>query len=144
MKIESRALFREIVRSFVVCNTPKSLFKSIRKTSSFQTVFEDYSLAEIKAKYNTITARHVFTPLTFALAYTLLIAACSRYEDCGGLDPTLLPWGKEMSEFAAQDRDNTSILILPSQTPQPRLQLSYSDRPFIMDSKGTTTPKIIV
>jgi len=92
-----------IVQSYLIANTPKSLFDSLRRLSAVQRLRSPCTLAYLVAAFDRTTAKARRSEFVIALAYAYLLAILNHPENTSircPADSSRLLWGEQFEEYA--------------------------------------------
>ena len=121
MKLSRREI-KEIIRSFMICNTPKSLYLSMCRTTVVDKLKSQMKKRALFDYYTELTARPKQTPISLALAYAYLTAFLTSPEwptESPQPDGSRIPWGEEFLGFRASlpsTSEPTNNLVISTET----------------------------
>jgi hypothetical protein len=119
-----------IARSFVLANTPYSLYQELSINPVIKKICDGCSLQELTRYYDYVTARAIRTDISMALAYSVFIAVNMKLRELGQLlrsqiDTSRLRWGHTIQEYMQMSGTNTQTLLI---SPQP-IKISSTESP---------------
>lgn len=119
MKHFSRAELVDIVTTFLISNTPKSLFRAMKNLSVVERLRDEMSPEYLLNAFNLTTGKANKTSLAAALSYVYLIALLTspkRGITIENLDASRLIWGEEIQQLAETNKvtDSTATFSIAS------------------------------
>lgn len=131
MIIIRRKELMSVVKSFVIANTPYSLYRELSTNPVISRVRDGCSLQELLRYYDYVTARGSRTEVSMGLAYLVFVAANMKLLESGQLlrsqiDVSRLRWGKVIQEYMQMRGGNTQTFLISGISPT---QISSTESP---------------
>ena len=121
----TKTSLQEIVNTYLLANTPKSLLLGMLKSRAVDELRRNCDAPELLEYYDKITAKGERTALIAGLSYAVLVALLTMSSAAREKpDATRLQWGPMIEHYLAERFGTTEKVIITTNPPQP--QLIYS------------------
>lgn len=127
---------KELAQTYMLANTPRSLFGGLLRCSAVHKLKSEYNKPELKTYFETITAKARRSEYVMSLAYAVAVALLTKdiSMEEGEIDFSKLDWGEQFQDHAYHTSSSviiTDISAFPSQkieissTPTSNIVLPY-------------------
>jgi hypothetical protein len=122
----SKIELQEFGRTFILANTPLSLFRGLARCTAMERL-RRHEAKELLDYFDFLTARARRSEIGWALAYAILCAVLLRARDVRQvpIDESRLTWGVQIREYLARSIVSTKYSEI--QMPGANVQLSISN-----------------
>lgn len=111
---------KELAQTYMLANTPRSLFWGLLQCSAVHKLKSEYNKPELKTYFETITAKARRSEYVMSLAYAVAVALLTKdiSMEEGEIDFSRLDWGEQFQDYAYHTSSSVIITDISAFPPQ--------------------------
>lgn len=140
----SKSQLQEVTLSYILANTPRSLYRILIASSAVTTLKSECTSRELCNEYMRVTLKPSKSPLVLGLSYAILIALLSQQPpEEFQPDASCLQWGEHIQNIMEHSLRSTKTSIITANSGM-RISTMQGDSRGTIYRQTPTHPRIII